>query len=121
MAAIARLEAKFSTTKPLGITGPLDILQAISVTIDSGPMLVTVATGVSAQAVRFFGAQGITTATAVLISSDQTITVTYNGGNQAITLTANGFHLLSNTSITAIAITNNSGSTANISLWLCGA
>lgn len=120
MAAIARLEAKMSTTKPLGITGPLDILTALSVTIDTGPMLVQIANGVVAQAVRIFGTQGITTATAVLISSDQTVTVFYNGGNQALTLTANGFHLLASTSITAMTITNNSGSTANISIWLSG-
>ncbi|SRR6266849_4164577 len=119
MAGIARLEAKMSTTTPLGITGPLDIVQALAITIDTGPLLVQVVTGVSGQAVRIIGTQGITTVTGLLITSDQTISVGYNGGT-AITLIASGFHMFSDTSVTAIAITNASGNTANVTMWLVG-
>jgi hypothetical protein len=119
MAGIARLEAKISTTTPLGITGPLDLVEALAVTIDTGPLLVRVLTGVSAQAVRIIGTQGITTVTACLITSDQTISISYNAGT-AISLVAGGFHMFSNTSITAMAITNASGNTANVTMWLVG-
>ncbi len=119
MAGIARLEVKMSSTISSGITGPLNILKALAVTIDTGPLLVQVLTGVSGQAVRIIGTQGITTVTGILITSDQNISVSYNGGT-AIPLTANGFHMFANTSVTAMAITNASGNTANCTMWLVG-
>ncbi len=119
MAGIARLEAKISTTTPLGVNGPLSLVEALAITVDTGPLLVRVLTGVSGQAVRIIGTQGITTVTGLVITSDQTISVSYNGGT-AIPLTANGFHMFSNTSITAMAITNASGNTANVTHWLVG-
>ncbi|SRR5258706_2472686 len=119
MAGIARLEAKITSTIPSGITGPLSLLQALAVTIDTGPLLVHVLTGVSGQAVRIIGTQGITTVTGVLVTSDQPISVSYNAGT-AISMTANGFHMFANTSITAMAITNASGNTANVTMWLVG-
>ena len=120
MAAIVRTELKISSTLSAGLVGPVSFLRAVSAAIDSGPMLVQVATGITAQAVRIFGTQGITTATVVLISSDQDVTITYNAGNQPLLVSANGFHVLSGSSITAMAVTNNSGLTANLSIWIAG-
>lgn len=119
MAGIARLEAKISTTTPLGLTGPLDLVEQLAVTVDTGPLLVQVLTGVSGQGVRIIGTQGITTVTAALITSDQNISISYNGGT-AISLVAKGFHMFSNTSITAMSITNSSGNTAAVTMWLVG-
>jgi hypothetical protein len=120
MAIIARFEAKMSTTKPLGITGPLDILQAVSANLDGGPMLVQVATGVTNQQIRIIGTQGITTVVGFLIATDQNITVVPNSGTQGIPVNANGFILVSSTSLTGIGITNASGNTANVTVWTVG-
>lgn len=120
MAGIMRAEAKLSLTGPLGLTGPLDILFAKSITKWSGPFTVPVLTGVTAQAVVAIGTQGLTTVQVILITSDQDLTITYNGGSQPLPLNANGVHLLAGTSLTAIAITNASGLTALLSYWLGG-
>jgi hypothetical protein len=65
------------------------------------------------------GTQGITTAKALLIKSDQVITVSYNGGT-AIQIAANGFHLLGGTSLTAVSITTASGVTATVTYAIGG-
>jgi len=120
MAIIARFEAKMSTTKPLGITGPLDILQAISATFDGGQSLVPVLTGVTNQQIRIIGTQGLSTITGFILATDQTIFVVPNSGTQGIPVQANGFILVSNTALSSLGITNNSGFTANITVWLVG-
>jgi hypothetical protein len=121
MAVVGHLEAKMFTVSPQGNTGPLDLLQALSGAIDTGPQLVQIATGQTDQAVRIISAtQGITTVIGFLIASDQDVTVKYNAGSVAIALNANGFHFLSGTSLTAVAVTNNSGSTANLRIWGIG-
>lgn len=63
---------------------------------------------------------GLTTATAVLLRSDQTVSFKINGGDTAIQLTANGLFVLFNTSITSLTISNSSGSTANVTVVLAG-
>jgi len=62
----------------------------------------------------------VTTATVVYVKSDQTVTVKHNASATAITITANGFILLFNTSVTALTVTNASGSTANMKIYFAG-
>jgi len=62
----------------------------------------------------------ITTATVLFIESDQTVTYEIDGADTTETLTAGYAHLLFGTSITALTITNSSGSTANVRLGVWG-
>lgn len=119
MAGIARSRVEMSVTGPLGIVGPLTLFPAIAVVEWFGPSTVEVADGVSGQAVAVIDAQGLTTVTALMITSDQDIAVSYGGGT-AIALLAGHVHLLSGTSLTAMAITNASGFTANVTYLLAG-
>ena len=120
MAAITRTDFKMATQLPSGLVGPIQFSRAVSAAIDTGPTLVQVATGVTNQAVRIFGTQGITTATVVFISSDQDVSVIYNGSSQPLLLSAGGYQVLAGTSITTMGVTNNSGLTANLTIWLAG-
>ena len=62
----------------------------------------------------------ITTIDVLYIDSDQAITYEHNGADTTITLDAGGFALLYRTNITALTITNASGSTANVRLGWFG-
>ena len=64
--------------------------------------------------------QNITTITVLYIESDQAVTWEHNSADTRITLNANSFALLFGTSITALTISNASGSTANITLGWWG-
>lgn len=66
--------------------------------------------------------ESITTATAFYIKSDQAISVNINSNTEtAKSLTAGSFMLSVGTSVTALYITNSSGSTANIKWRIWGA
>ena len=77
-----------------------------------------VATATTDSAVSF---GGVTTADVVLISSDQTISYRQAVTDTATTLDANGVHILCRTAITALYLTNASGSSANVKIILIGA
>jgi len=64
--------------------------------------------------------QNITTIDVLYIESDQAVTWEHNSADQRITLDADKFALLFGTSITALTISNSSGSTANIKLGWWG-
>lgn len=113
MAGVVRAEGKLSIAGPDGVAGPPDLVFSLAVTKWFGPSTVTIATGVTAQALIVIGTQGLTTIQALLIKSDQLITVSYNSGT-AFQVSAGGFHLLAGTSLTGVTITNASGSTANV-------
>ena len=63
---------------------------------------------------------GIATVDVFLITADQDITYKLNGSSDAITLDANGVHILFGTSITAVTVSNASGSTANVTVFFAG-
>jgi hypothetical protein len=87
-----------------------------SITKWFGPHSLTVADGVSEQAIVPLGTGGLTTITFVQITSDVAVSVTYGTANVnvPVSLAAGGMHTLAGTSLTAIAISNGSGSTANV-------
>ena len=76
------------------------------------------ATGSTDSSVNF---GGVTTGDIVLLSSDQTISWRCNVVDTAITLDANRVHLLVGTAVTAILLSNSSGSTANVKVLVAGA
>jgi len=122
MPGVSRLEAKMSLTDRHGIIGPLAVVQALSQTEWVGPFTTQVADGVVEQAIIVLGTQGLTTITALLITSDADISVTYGvaANNVPIPLNANGFHCMSDTSVTALSLSNSSGATANVTYFLAG-
>jgi len=63
---------------------------------------------------------GITTVDVFAITSDYQITYKLNGSATAITLDAKKSHVLFGTSITAITISNASGSTASVQILIAG-
>uniref|UniRef100_A0A6M3L2J5 Uncharacterized protein n=1 Tax=viral metagenome TaxID=1070528 RepID=A0A6M3L2J5_9ZZZZ len=81
--------------------------------------LVAVATGTSDSGLNF---GGVTTATVVLVNSDQNISVDINASAEtAKSVLANRPLLLTGTAATAIYVTNASGSTANVTFEIWGA
>jgi len=64
---------------------------------------------------------GVTTGDIVLLSSDQTISWRCAATDTAIALDANRVHLLVGTNLTAILLSNASGSTANVKVLVAGA
>ena len=81
----------------------------------TGLQLVEVATGVSDQALSL---GGLTTAYSVALITDQVVTLKLNGGSETLTLRANEPILLP--TITAITVSNSSGSTAHIKYIAAG-
>jgi len=79
-----------------------------------------VATATSDQDIAFNLTNGITTIDLMLIKSDQTISYEINGADTTITLDAGCVHVLWGTNITALTVTNASGSTANLKILIAG-
>lgn len=111
-----------SVTDRNGTIGPLAVLHQLSQTEWVGPFATQVADGAAEQAIIALGTQGLTTVTAVLITSDRNISITYGAAasNVPVNLDANGFHAMSGTSLTAIAISNSSGAAALVTYMLAG-
>ena len=122
MPAISRLKAEMSLVDRHGTIGPLSVLHQLSQTEWFGPHTVQVADGVSEQSLTALGTGGITTVTALFITSDRNIAITYGAAasNVPVDLNANGFHAKSGTSLTAIAVSNSSGATALVTYMLAG-
>jgi len=117
-----RVEGKMRVDGPLGSTSPLALLVSRTVTAWLGPFTIPIVAGLNEQAIVVLGTQGLTTVTALLITADADISVTYGvaANNVPIPLNANGFHLLADTSLTAITITTAASVTANLTYFLGG-
>lgn len=123
MAGIARVSAEMVIDGPLGAGKPLEVSAAEAVTNWVGPFSIEIATGVSEQSLIVIGTQGMTTITDFFITADQNISVTYGaaGSNVPVPLNAGGVHVLGKTSLTAISVSNASGSTAKVTYAAGGA
>ncbi len=119
MSALTRMASKISTTEMLEANDPLDILREASTTVALGPMSVEVQPGVSNQELRMFGTQGLFALKSIIITSDVSITVSYEG-TAPIPLTAGGFHAMSGTSLSTITVTNATADIAHLTMWLAG-
>jgi hypothetical protein len=82
-------------------------------------MQVQVAAGATNQELRIVGTQGTTTIKTIIITSDKSITVSYNG-TAPVLMAAGGFHALTGTALTTVMVTNATLDTANLTLWLAG-
>jgi hypothetical protein len=76
---------------------------------------IQVGTGTSDSSISF---GGVTTAQVFYITSDYAVSYKLNGGTTSHTVTANGHHMLIGAAITAVTISNASGSTANVLIIL---
>lgn len=122
MPGISRCEAKMSLTDRHGTIGPLAVAQSLSQTEWVGPFTTQVADAVTEQSIIALGTQGLTTITALLITSDRNVSITYGaaGSNAPVNLDANGFHCMSGTSLTAVAVSNSSGAVALVNYFIAG-
>ena len=125
MAAVSRLEARMKIVDRHGtVRYPVNgsLTHQLSQTEWFGPYTVQVADGVSEQSLTALGTGGLTTVTALLITSDTNIAITYGAAasNVPVDLNANGIHAISGTSLTAIAVSNSSGATALVTYFLAG-
>jgi hypothetical protein len=77
-------------------------------------------TATTDQAIPFTLSTGVTTVDVVLIESTQAISWRLNAADTAITLDANRVHLLYGTNITALLLSNASGSTATVKIFIAG-
>lgn len=79
-----------------------------------------IATATTDQAIAFNLSTGITTIDILYMASDQALTYKINGSATACTLDANGVVVLWGTAITALTVSNASGSTANFKILIGG-
>lgn len=96
--------------------------QLISAAFDEagGMTLYEVATAVTDQAIPISTTTGVTTIQGFYIKSDQTISLRQVAADTAWSVTANRPLLVTGTSMTALLVSNDSGSTANIRLRVWG-
>ena len=122
MAGTSHVEASMSIIDRLGTVGPKRVAHAMNQTRWVGPITITVATGTTEQAILTLGTQGLTTITALWITSDVNISVTYGvaASNVPVPLNAGAVHCMSGTSLTALSFTNTSGSLATITYMIAG-
>ena len=78
------------------------------------------ASGTSNQVIPQSFTTGIASPYVVLIHSDQDVSWRLAAADTLVSLKANGFALLFRTAITNLLMTNASGTTANITVWLTG-
>ena len=101
--------------------GVIDSRSVTAAFDESGRMsLYEVATAVTDQAIPISTTTGVATIQAFYIYSDQTITIRQVAGDTGEQVTANRPYLVFGTSRTALLVSNASGSTANILLWVAG-
>jgi hypothetical protein len=87
---------------------------------ETGWQYYELATGTTDQAIPFTLSTGVTTVDIVLIESSQAISWRLNAADTAITIDANRVHLLFGTNITALLMSNASGSTAYVKIYIAG-
>ena len=119
---VSAVKAEIALRDRYGTIGPLRVSHNIAQTEWVGPFTTQVTTGTTEQSLLALGTQGLTTITALFLTSDQNISVTYGtaASNAPVDLNANGVHCMSGTSLTAVAISNSSGNTALITYFICG-
>ncbi len=122
MPGVARVVARMDIVGPfLGFVNTLRPDHAQTVNVWAGPHNVQIATGTTLQPIIAIGIQGITVATAFLVTADQNITVAYQIPTApAMLLNKGGIHCFSDTSITAVYISNVSGLLANLTYFIGG-
>jgi hypothetical protein len=119
VAAVAKLEASL-TILGEGGSGPFELLHSLAAEAWAGPLNAVIPTGTSTQSIILLGIQGLSLITSFLITTDQQITVFYNGAITGIVINPGGFHAFSDVSITAVSITNVSGVAANVRYGCAG-
>lgn len=108
------------------VSGPLSSskIESTDITEHVGRRI-TLADGVTDQAINFVGADGLTTAKALMIKTDQPITAKLNGSSTAIPIGHAADEpatlMIDATTITSLSLSNASGNTANIIISLPGA
>jgi hypothetical protein len=117
MAAVIKLKAGMAIIGPYrGST--LDLLHSLSAEAWGGPFNAVIPNGTAVQSLIILGIQGLSQITSMLITADQQVTIFYNTSVQGLLINPGGFHVFSDTSITAVAVTNVSGVEANVE-YLC--
>jgi hypothetical protein len=122
MPGVSKCEAGMLVKSRYGTIGPLPITSELQVDEWVGPFATEVTTGTTEEAIIPIGTQGLTTVTACLFTSSHAVSITYGvaANNVPIDLAAGGVHLLSGCALTAISISNASGSTATCTYFLAG-
>ena len=111
MAVVARFKFEVEDVGA-GIVDAMNISQAFD---EAGGMTsYEVATGVTDQAMPISTTTGVTTTQALYFRSDQNVTLRQAAADTGLTIRANLPMLLTGTAITALLVSNASGSTANI-------
>ena len=114
---VVRLKVELEATGTMGNVFPKQFSLACTEALSFTYQLATATTD---QAVPQNFTTGITTATVVAIYSDKTISWKQVAADTAGTITAGGMMMLFNTSVTALVLSNASGSTANVTFFLAG-
>jgi len=120
VAAVAKMQTKMNLSSVLGGVSPLELLHSLTVAIWAGPFNVVIPTGTSAQSLIVYGQQGVSQLRALLLTSDQQITVFYNSSVAGILMFSGGYHALCDTTLTAVTLTNVSGVAANVTYFAAG-
>jgi hypothetical protein len=123
MPGVSKVEASMLVKSRHGTIGPMPITHELNITEWVGPFTTTVPTSTTEEAIVAIGTQGLTTVTACLFTATHAVSITYGvaANNVPIDLAAGGVHLLSGCSLTAISISNSSGSSASVTYFLAGA
>ena len=101
-------------------SGSLDA-GVVSSSFDEGGVLnYEVATAVTDQAIPISTTTGVTTIQALYIKSDQNISIRQVAADTALTVRANLPFMLMGAAITALLVSNASGSTANLKIGIWG-
>ena len=119
---VSAVRAEIFIRDRFGAAKPLRVVHSIAQTEWVGPFTVQIPTATVEQAIVVFGTYGLTTVTALLITSNQNISITYGAAasNVPVNLDAYGVHCMSGTSVTEITVSNSSGNTALITYFLAG-
>lgn len=99
---------------------PLDVTQNLD---EGGYYEIEVATATTEEALVIISAtQGIETIQTLVVTSDRDILVTLGvaANNVGVPCNAGGFVALARTSLTAVSISNSSGATANVGIYIGG-
>ena len=98
----------------------LDVTQNVD---EGGYYEIELLTGTAEEALIIIGAtQGIETVQTIIINSDRNILVTLGAAasNVGIPVDAGGFIAVARTTLTAVSLSNSSGATANVGVYIGG-
>jgi hypothetical protein len=105
-----------------GTVGLPALVSELNIDEWAGPFTVEIPDSTTEQAVAVIDTYGLTTITALLITSNVNVSITYGtaANNEPIALNAGGVHLMSGTSLAALAMSNASGSVATVTYFCAG-